>query len=107
MRFLRPNHNVWRIARAGRATVLIDAAAFFEAVRGACLKARRSILVVGWDIDSRTRLVGDSGEPRDGYASAFADFLSELVASRPELNVQLLLWDYSLLYAGEDRKSVV
>ena len=63
MNFLRPNHNVWRIERAARAAVLIDAAAFFEAVRGACLKAERSILVVGWDIDSRTQLVGADGQP--------------------------------------------
>lgn len=101
MNFLRPNHNVWRIERAARAAVLIDAAAFFEAVRGACLKAERSILVVGWDIDSRTQLVGADGTPADGFASGFADFLSELVQARPELQVHLLLWDYSLLYAGE------
>ena len=101
MNFLRPTHNVWRIERAARAAVLIDAAAFFEAVRGACLKAERSILVVGWDIDSRTQLVGADGEPHDGHAGVFADFLSELVEQRPGLHVQLLLWDYSLLYAGE------
>jgi phosphatidylserine/phosphatidylglycerophosphate/cardiolipin synthase-like enzyme len=101
MKFLRPNHNVWRIERAARAAVLVDAAAFFEAVRGACLKAERSILVVGWDIDSRTQLVGADGEPHDGHAGVFADFLSELVEKRPGLHVQLLLWDYSLLYAGE------
>ena len=101
MNFLRPNHNVWRIERAARAAVLIDAAAFFEAVRGACLKAEHSILVVGWDIDSRTQLVGADGEPHDGHAGVFADFLSELVEKRPGLHVQLLLWDYSLLYAGE------
>ena len=34
MSFLRPNHNVWRVERAARAAVLIDAAAFFGAVRG-------------------------------------------------------------------------
>ena len=101
MSFLRPNHNAWRIERAARAAVLIDAAAFFEAVRGACLKARRSIVVVGWDIDSRTQLVGADGHPADGFASGFADFLSELVQTRPDLHVHLLLWDYSLLYAGE------
>lgn len=101
MNFLRPNHNVWRIERAARAAVLIDAAAFFEAVRGACLKAERSILVVGWDIDSRTQLVGADSHPADGFASGFADFLSELVQARPDLQVHLLLWDYSLLYAGE------
>jgi len=101
MSFLRPNHNVWRIERAARAAVLIDAAAFFEAVRGACLKAERSIVVVGWDIDSRTQLVGADGKPADGLSSSFADFLSELIQSRPDLHVHLLLWDYSLLYAGE------
>ena len=101
MSFLRPNHNVWRIERAARAAVLIDAAAFFEAVRGACLKAERSVVVVGWDIDSRTQLVGADGKPMDGFASGFADFLSELVRTRPDLHVHLLLWDYSLLYAGE------
>ena len=101
MNFLRPNRNVWRIERAGRAAVLIDAAAFFEAVRAACLKAERSIIVVGWDIDSRTRLVGADGEPADGLPGSFADFLSDLVQARPDLHVHLLLWDYSLLYAGE------
>jgi phosphatidylserine/phosphatidylglycerophosphate/cardiolipin synthase-like enzyme/uncharacterized membrane protein YdjX (TVP38/TMEM64 family) len=101
MNFLRPQHNVWRIERANRAAVLIDAAAFFAAVRGACLKAERSILVVGWDIDSRTQLVGADGHPADGFASGFADFLSELVQARPDLHIHLLLWDYSLLYAGE------
>jgi phospholipase D1/2 len=101
MSFLQPKHNVWRIERANRAAVLIDAAAFFEAVRGACLKAERSIVVVGWDIDSRTRLVGADGKPADGLSSNFADFLSDLVRTRPDLHVHLLLWDYSLLYAGE------
>jgi phospholipase D1/2 len=101
MTFLRPNHNVWRIERAARAAVLIDAAAFFAAVRGACLKAERSIMVVGWDIDSRTQLVGADGKPADGLPSSFADFLSDLVRTRPDLQVHLLLWDYSLLYAGE------
>ena len=85
MNFLRPNHNVWRIERAARAAVLIDAAAFFEAVRGACLKAERSIFVVGWDIDSRTQLVGADGRPADGLPSNFADFLtrSGADAARP------------------------
>ncbi len=101
MDLLRSGRNVWRVETAARATVLIDAAAFFKAVRGACLKARRRILVIGWDIDSRTRLVGEEGQATDGHAGEFARFLAELVSERPELEVDLLLWDYSLLYAGE------
>ena len=56
---LAPSRNVWRIERAGRFATLVDAAAFFGAVREAALQARHSILIMGWDIDSRTRLVGD------------------------------------------------
>ena len=98
---LRPGRNVWRVETAARAAVLTDAAAFSAAVRGACLKARRSILAVGWDIDSRARLVGEDGQAADGHASAFARFLGEIASERPELQVHLLLRDDSLPYAGE------
>ena len=94
MDLLRPGRNVWRVETAARAAVLVDAAAFFAAVRSACLKARRSILVIGWDIDSRTRLVGADGKASDGHAGEFAAFLAELVNERPNLEVHLLLWDY-------------
>ncbi|MDP2331110.1 MAG: VTT domain-containing protein [Reyranella sp.] len=97
---MQPVRTVWRIEQARRAAVLVDGAAFFAAVRAAFLKARRSIFVVGWDIDSRTVLVGD-GHPPDGHAATFAAFLTELVEVRPELRIHLLLWDYSLLYAHQ------
>ena len=64
---LLPGRNVWRIEKAARAAVLVDGAAFFGAVRHAFLNARRSIFIVGWDIDSRTRLVGEGNEASDGY----------------------------------------
>jgi phosphatidylserine/phosphatidylglycerophosphate/cardiolipin synthase-like enzyme/uncharacterized membrane protein YdjX (TVP38/TMEM64 family) len=100
-RILLPGRNVWRIEQAARAAVLVDGAAFFGAVRQACLNAQRSIFIVGWDIDSRTRLVGDGNDASDGYSPLLAEFLSELVATRPGLHVYLLLWDYSLVYAME------
>jgi len=99
-RILVPGRTVWRLEQARRAAVLVDAAAFFSAVRQACLEARRRIVIVGWDIDSRTPLVGDR-RPDDSLPVDFRDFLVGLVARRPELQVDLLLWDYSLLYAHE------
>jgi phospholipase D1/2 len=98
---LRPSRNVWRIEPAGRAAVLVDGAALYRALRESFIKARHSILIVGWDIDSRTRLVGDSGDADDGYPIHLGEFLSALVERRPELTVRLLLWDYSVLYAFE------
>ena len=47
---------VWRFARATRAHVVIDAAAYFELMHEAMLGARQRIFLVGWDFDSRIRL---------------------------------------------------
>jgi phospholipase D1/2 len=101
MTIFATNSNVWRVEHAARFSVLIDGAAFFSAVREAALQARRSIVIVGWDLDSRTRLVGESGKPSDPHPAELAAFLGALVDARPDLNVHLLLWDYSLLYATE------
>ncbi|OWJ62106.1 hypothetical protein BWR60_30285, partial [Inquilinus limosus] len=98
---LRPHHNVWRIEHARRAAVLVDAAAYYGALRSAMRQARHRILVIGWDIDSRTPLVGPESEPADGLPRILGDFLCALVRERPELSVKLLLWNYSLYYALE------
>lgn len=81
--------------------MLIDAAAYFGAVRRAMIQAQRSIVVAGWDIHSQTRLVGSSGEADDGYPVLLAEFLAALVEERPKLEICLLLWDFSVLYAAE------
>jgi phosphatidylserine/phosphatidylglycerophosphate/cardiolipin synthase-like enzyme/uncharacterized membrane protein YdjX (TVP38/TMEM64 family) len=98
---LRPGHNVWRIERASRAAVIVDAADYFGAVRAALLKAERNAFIIGWDIHSRTRLVGASGQAEDGYPETFAEFLSALVEKRPALQISLLLWNFAVLYAPE------
>ncbi|ARQ01440.1 VTT domain-containing protein [Pseudorhodoplanes sinuspersici] len=97
----RETENVWRIAHANRASMLVDGAACFGAVRESLLKAQHSIYIVGWDIDSRMRLVGASGRADDGLPETLAEFLSALVERRPELTIRLLLWDFSVLYALE------
>jgi phospholipase D1/2 len=98
---LSPNRNCWRIERAKRAAVLADAASYFGALREALINARSTVFVVGWDIDSRTKLVGESGKADDGYPERFTDLLTALVNERPQLRVYLLVWDYSLLFALE------
>ena len=97
----KPGRNVWRVEHARRAAVLIDAAATFRAMREAMAEARHSIFILGWDIDSRTRLVGEDGKADDGLPETLAGFLSALVGRRPELTVHLLLWDFSMLYSLE------
>ncbi len=93
--------NVWRVTRARRAAVLVDAADYFCALRAALIAAERSIVIVGWDIDSRTRLLGPSCVADDGLPETLGPFLDALVARRPELTVRLVLWDFSVLYSLE------
>lgn len=98
---LRPGSNVWRVERAGRAAVLVDGAAYFQAVREALRKARHSVFILGWDVHSQAPLVGETGEVDDGSPPLFGDFLRALAETRPELSIHILLWDYALLYAAE------
>lgn len=98
---LRPGRNAWRIERAHRAAVIVDAAAYFAAVRAALIKAERHAFIIGWDMHSLTRLVGPSGRADDGYPETFAEFLTALAREKPDLRISLLLWDFVLFYAPE------
>jgi phosphatidylserine/phosphatidylglycerophosphate/cardiolipin synthase-like enzyme/uncharacterized membrane protein YdjX (TVP38/TMEM64 family) len=96
---LQAGRNCWRIERASRFTLLIDADAYFKAVRAAILNARHSVFILSWDIDSRTVLV--PGGASDGYPEPLGDFLHAVIAERPQLHVHVLNWDFAMLYALE------
>lgn len=101
MSVLKVDRNVWRIEAAGRIAVFRDVASCYAAVRSSLLKACSSIVIVGWDIDSRCRLVGPQGEPNDGLPAELGPFLKALAERRPGLRIHLLLWDFSPIYALE------
>jgi len=96
---LVPGRNCWRIERAARLAFLVDGEEYFGAVRAALANARRSIFILGWDIDSRMRLVPDGAH--DGLPEPLGEFLNAIVASRPDLHGYVLSWDFAMLYAME------
>ncbi|WP_077731228.1 VTT domain-containing protein [Methylocaldum sp. RMAD-M] len=96
-RILQPGRNCWRIARARRASFLIDSSAYFPALRAAATRAQRSIFIIGWDIDSRTKLAQDGVS--DGFPIQLGDFLKALIEDRRGLDVYILNWDFAMLYA--------
>ncbi|QIO34010.1 VTT domain-containing protein [Bradyrhizobium sp. 1(2017)] len=81
--------------------VLNDAAAYFAALREALLEAQDLVYIVGWDIHSRTRLVGASGQADDGLPEELGPFLRALVQRRPALRINILVWDFVSFYASE------
>ena len=94
---LRPGQNCWRIEHARRASVLIDGAAYFSALRAAARRAQRSIFVIGWDVDSRVSLAPQGAD--DDLPLQLGEFLDALVRRRSELEVYVLDWDFAMLYA--------
>src|SRR3954452_12643417 len=101
MGLFKPGQNCWRVERARRAAMLVDAGAYFGAVRSALLQAQHSVFIIGWDLDSRTRLVGENCAPDDDWPETLREFLSRLVRERRGLTVYLLAWDFAVLYALE------
>ena len=98
-RILTAGRNCWRLTRAQRAAFLIDAAAYFAAFAAAAEQARESIFIVGWDVDSRVRLLPDTG-PGD-LPVDLGRFLNALAARRRRLQVYILKWDYAMVFALE------
>jgi len=96
---LEAGRNCWRLDPADRAAFLIDGAAYYRAFRGAAIQAERSIMILGWDFDSRIRMVSE--EESDGFPPRLGDFIQALLARRRTLHVHVLIWDFHLVYAFE------
>jgi len=99
---LRPGHNAFAVARAERLSVLVDAEVYFRAFYAAALRAKRSITILGWDFNSQTRLHFDP-VPDGGPPALLGDFLNYLVRRRRGLHVNVLNWDYPMVF-GADRE---
>jgi phospholipase D1/2 len=90
---LEPDVNCWRVANAKRAALLIDGAAYFDALRRALLRARMTVHIVGWDIRSDISLDPPGGAP------PLRSFLKRLLGERPTLQIRMLIWDWPLFYS--------
>lgn len=99
MSVLIPGETCWRTERADRAAFLIDTEAYFTALYEAMQKARRSILILGWGFDPRTRLFPDGYDgPND--PDEVGHVLLRLAKERPDLDVRLLIWKSALPIAA-------
>src|SRR5438093_344778 len=88
-RVIAPGRNCWRVEEAGRAAVLVDGAPYFAALEETMRRARRSILILGWDFDGRTLLRPDTPLAE---RVALGDMLRRLVEKNPALEVRILVW---------------
>ena len=98
---LEPGRNCWRIERASRAALIVDACDYFRIARAAMLKAKSQIVLIGWDLDTRLKLIDDDED--DEAPAHLGAFISWLAKRKPELRIHILAWDgeiYRLLGRG-------
>lgn len=93
----RPGHNCWQVASASRVAFLIDGENYYRAVAESFARAERSIDIVGWDVNSRTRMI----EPDNpfGLPVELGPMLDRLVSRRRRLHARVLEWDFPMIYA--------
>ena len=85
----------WRIEHAGRASLLIDSAAYFAAAMSVMRRARHSILLLGWSFDPRTRLRPRAEDAQDA-PDEIGNVLKALAKARPQLDIRVLIWKSAL-----------
>ena len=86
-----PGENCWRVAHADKATLVVDAQDYFRLAAEMMRMARRRIIIIGWDFDTRIRLEQEG--PKHATPT-LGEFILTLARERPELEIRILRWDF-------------
>lgn len=96
---LRDGETCPRVARAGRAALLVDMECYFEAAKVAMSQARRTIHLLNWAFEPQTFL--DPGPDCTGDENdRIGNFLKSLAVSKPDVDIRILFWDSSMPVAA-------
>jgi phosphatidylserine/phosphatidylglycerophosphate/cardiolipin synthase-like enzyme/uncharacterized membrane protein YdjX (TVP38/TMEM64 family) len=97
---LKRGENCCAVAHTDRVGLFVDGESYCEAFIRAAERAQRSIMMLGWDFDSRMVVrFGEDGRP----ALTLGEFLNHLARSRRRLHIRVLDWDYPMVF-GMDRE---
>ena len=97
----KQGENCWVSSKATFAAPLIDCANYYRALHSSIVKARHSIFIIGWDIDSRIRLLRGEEEEASEAPSVISDLLAWKAEQNPDLKIYLLRWDSSLAFFAQ------
>ncbi len=96
-RALVPGRTCWRREQADRFALIVDAADYFRFAKAAMLEAQHSIMLIGWDFDTRIKFEPQSPGMRG--PNRLGRFLAWLPKRRPGLQIYLLKWDLGMVQA--------
>jgi phosphatidylserine/phosphatidylglycerophosphate/cardiolipin synthase-like enzyme len=96
-RVLDPGRNCDPLVRAGRFALLVDGSNYYAALAQAIERARQTIVLVGWDLDSRVSLApGPDGKP---LVPPLREFLPAVASRNPDLDIYLSTWEFPIVLA--------
>ena len=98
--FAIESRNCWQRVQAHRPAFIVDTEAYFQCFKAAALRARRSILILGWDVNSRTRLEFPD-RARPDVPNELGPFLDYLAHRQARLQIRVLDWDSPLMFAPD------
>lgn len=82
--------NCWRIERADKARMIVDAADYYALLEQLMADARERILLIGWDFDPRISLKPD----RQGKGEPLGHYLLRLAKNCPDRDIDILRWNF-------------
>jgi phospholipase D1/2 len=93
----------WKVHERAKTALLIDGRDYYRAFYSAALTAKKSILLLGWQFDSDVELLRGEDLPEGAQAEdvRLLSLLDRLCRARPELEVRVLAWDHSVIFALE------
>jgi len=97
---LNAGKNCWQKKHAKRVALLIDGENYYPALHAAIQKAQDSLFILGWDLDTRIRLLRDDSDT-SGLPAELGAFVSEVLKKNTQLNVYILNWDWAMVYTLE------
>jgi phosphatidylserine/phosphatidylglycerophosphate/cardiolipin synthase-like enzyme len=101
----QPGRNCSTIVSADRVALLVDGSNYYGALSQLIRRARRTVVIVGWDMDSRVPLGPGAGRPP---IPPFRDLLAEIASRNRDLNIYILSWSFPLLLAhGRDPRLIL
>ena len=98
---LVPGETCATLVDAPTGGLLIDGHDFYRAVYEACCKAKRTILMAGWQFASSVELIRGDEAAGCSHPTKFLPFLRSLCEENPDLDIYLLPWDSSPVFTLE------
>jgi len=100
-RILKPGRNCFENSGVNEAGVYVDGGEYYTAFYRAALKARKYIIISGWQFDSEAQLLRGAEARHARREVRMLRFLDLLCRKNPELRVYILAWDFSLIFMHE------